>query len=66
MKPLDRLPALPVQAAFMRLQVCISQLQPFMSEAEFKSVRTKICEWDLASDAHSYARLEWARKQRAG
>lgn len=50
----------------MRIECCITQLRPFMSEAEYMAVRTRVCDWDLASDEYSYARLEEARKRKAG
>lgn len=53
MKPLDRLPPWPEQAAFMRVQCAITTLQPFMSEAEYLSVRTRIARWDMASEPAS-------------
>jgi hypothetical protein len=50
MHPKDRVPAWPEQAAWMRLQCAIGVLQPFMSPEEYKSVRARICAWDVASE----------------
>lgn len=48
--PKSILPAWPAQAAFMRAQCCMTFLQPFMTEAEYLSVRGEIARWDTATD----------------
>jgi hypothetical protein len=46
--PLDKLPALPEQCAFMRLEMAFCYLRPFMNDAEGLAIRQRIYQWDVS------------------
>lgn len=58
--PLEKLPALPEQAAFMRVELCYCAIAPFMTADEQLAIRQRIYQWDVA---HA---VQPERKRKAG
>lgn len=49
-KPSDRIPEWPEQAACMRMQRCMDLLSQILPDAQYKAVRTSVAQWDIADD----------------
>lgn len=67
MRPKDRIPAWPEQAACMRMQRCMDLLSQILPDAQYTALRTTVAQWDIASEpesAKSIAKREdWARRK---
>lgn len=63
MKPNTRLPAIPEQAAFMRLEYCVLALQPLLTRPEYLALRGKVARWDIESDEKGMAAAAAVKKR---
>ncbi len=68
MKPLDKLPAVPAQAAVIRMVTNLMTLQAggLVNDAEYLTIRTRIAQWDFEADAHGMRSAAGGRMRKVG